>query len=61
MFRLALVLHLFIGSSVAGAAVIAVLSVGMATLWTILGAAAVGFVLSLPLTWYVARSLYNDV
>lgn len=59
MFRLAMILHLFIGSTLAGVAVIAALVMGHDTLWPILGAAAVGFALSFPVTWLIARVLYD--
>lgn len=58
MVRLALILHLLIGSSLAGAAVIAALVLGLDTLKPILVAAAVGFVAAVPASWVVARRLY---
>lgn len=57
MLRLALILHLFIGSTLAGSAVVAALTMGLDTLQPILVAAALGFVLSIPVTWMVARKL----
>lgn len=57
MVRLALILHLFIGSTLAGSAVVAALTMGLDTLQPILVAAALGFVLSVPVTWLVARKL----
>ncbi len=58
MLRLALILHIFIGSTLVGAAVIAALVIGFTTLQPILFAAALGFVLALPVSWLVARRLY---
>lgn len=59
MFRLALILHLFIGSTLAGSAVVVALTIGQDTLRPILIAALVGFVLAFPVTWAVARKLYE--
>ncbi|MBE1297112.1 CTP synthetase [Phycobacter azelaicus] len=59
MFRLAFILHLFIGSTLAGSAVIAALVLGQDSLQPILFAAAVGFLTAFPVTWLVARRLYS--
>ena len=59
MFRLAFILHLFIGSTLAGSAVIAALVVGQDTLTPILIAALIGFVAAFPVTWLVAKKLYE--
>ena len=58
MFRLAFILHLFIGSTLAGSAVIAALSMGHDTLTPILIAALVGFLAAFPVTYVVTRKLY---
>ena len=60
MFRLSLILHLFIGSTIAGSAVIAALVTGYDTAVPILIAAALGFVAAVPVSWAVARQLYNQ-
>ena len=60
MLRLGLILHLFIGSTLAGSAVIAALVMGKDTMTPILIAAAVGFVIAIPVTWMVARALYEN-
>lgn len=54
---LVLILHIFIGSTLAGSAVIAALSTGYDTLGPILIAAAIGFVGAFPLSWFVAREI----
>lgn len=54
---LALILHIFIGSTLAGSAVIASLSMGYDTLTPILIAAAIGFVGAFPLSWYVVKQI----
>ncbi len=61
MFRLAFILHLFIGSTLAGSAVIAALTMGQDSLQPILIAAAIGFLAAFPVTWLVARKLYERV
>ena len=57
MVRLALILHIFIGATLAGVAVIAALVTGWDTLLPILGAAALGFVVAFPVSWAVARAI----
>ncbi|QYX58619.1 CTP synthetase [Roseovarius sp. SCSIO 43702] len=59
MLRLAIVLHTFIGTSAAGAAVIAVLVMGYMGMMPILWAALAGFLVSIPLTWMVAKTIYD--
>ncbi len=54
---LILVLHIFIGSTLAGAAVIAALVTGNDGVAVIVGAAVLGYVLAVPLAWVVARKL----
>ncbi|GGA97923.1 CTP synthetase [Allosediminivita pacifica] len=60
MLRLAGILYSLIATTLAGSAVIAVLVAGYDTLVPILIAAAVGFLAALPVSWMVARALYND-
>lgn len=55
--RLVMVLYSMIATAMAGTGVIAVLSMGYGTLWPILGAAAVGAALALPVAWVVARQI----
>jgi len=59
MLRLGFILHLFIGTTMAGSAVIAALVTGYDTLVPILVAAGAGFVLALPVTWIVTRRLWS--
>lgn len=60
MLRLALILHLFIGSTLAGIGVVVALTIRQDTLYPILGWAAAGFILSIPVTYFVARALYQE-
>jgi hypothetical protein len=55
--RLAMILFSMIGTALAGTAIIAVLTMGYGTLWPIIGAAAAGAVLALPVSWYIAREI----
>ena len=57
MVALTLILHIFIGSTLAGAMVIGVLAAGYDTALMIFGAAAAGFVLGFPVSWMVTRRI----
>mgnify|MGYP000356444545 CR=1 FL=1 len=58
MLRLASILYSLIGSSLAGAGVIAVLVAGLASVPAILGSAAIGALAGIPVAWLVAKQLY---
>ena len=60
MLRLALIIHLFIGSTLAGIGVIAALVSGYDTLNPILIAALIGFLVSFPVTWVVAKMIHEN-
>lgn len=55
--RLMMVLYSMIATALAGSGVVAVLTLGHATLWPIVSAAAVGAVLALPVSWAIARQI----
>jgi hypothetical protein len=59
MFRLALILHLFIGSTLAGSAIIAALVIGQDSARMIVMAAVVGFFAGFPVSYLVAKKLYE--
>ena len=59
MFRLALILHLFVGTTLAGSALIAALATGNDTWTTLLLAAGAGFLLGFPVSWLIARRLWQ--
>ena len=59
MLQMAAIFHIFIGSTLAGVFVIAALILGYGTLTPILIAAGVGFVVSFPVTWIVAKMVYR--
>ena len=60
MYRLALLLHIFIGSTLAGTGVIVALVIGKDTLMPILLSALIGFVLSIPASLLIARHLSDS-
>ena len=57
MIPLFLVIHIFVGATLAGAGVIAALSLGYGTLVPLLVSAAIGFLLSIPVSWIVAKRI----
>jgi putative flippase GtrA len=60
MLRLASILYSLIATTLAGTAVIAVLTIGYDTLVPILIAAVIGVAAALPISYLVARELYNS-
>lgn len=58
MLRLTLILHIFVGSTLAGVCVIAALVAGINTGLGLFGAAMVGFLVAFPASWKVAQALY---
>lgn len=60
MFRLASILYSIIGTSLAGIGVIAVLTAGYVAPVPIIGAAAAGAILALPVAYFVARKITNS-
>ncbi|MBV2358497.1 CTP synthetase [Thalassococcus sp. CAU 1522] len=57
MLPLTLVIHIFLGSTLAGCAVIAALVMGYDTATAILVAASVGFFSAFPVSWLIAKRL----
>ena len=57
MLHLILLLHLFLGSTLAGVGVIVALLLGADSLFALLGAAGVGFVLAFPLSALIAKKI----
>ena len=60
MLPLTLIVHIFLGSTIAGSAIIAALTMGYDTLTPILWAGIGGFVLSAPISWYVAKAITEN-
>ena len=57
MMRLASILYSLISTTVAGTLVIAALTMGYYTLMPILTAEVIGFVVSLPVAYFVAKAI----
>jgi len=57
MLRLGLIMHLFIGSTLAGIAVIVALVIGQDTLNPILVAALIGFIAAIPVSYIVTKKV----
>lgn len=60
MFRLASILYSLIGTTLAGTAIIAVLTAGFDTLVPIVAAAVIGALVALPVTYFVTRAIYQN-
>ena len=60
MLRLASILFSLISTTLMGPAVIVALTMGWDTLTPILIAAALGFVVALPISWFVAKQIYQN-
>lgn len=59
MLRLSLILHLFIGATLSGVAIVVVLVTGYASLTAILLAALAGFIAAFPVSYVIAKKLYE--
>lgn len=57
MVQLLLILHIFIGATLSGVAVVIALTLGFTTLTPILIAVAVGFLAAFPVSWIVAKKI----
>ncbi|MCZ4350995.1 CTP synthetase [Roseovarius aestuarii] len=54
---LIIILHIFIGSTIAGALIIAALVIGHDSGWSLAGVAVLGYVAAIPVSWILARQL----
>jgi putative flippase GtrA len=59
MLRLGLIMHLLIGSTLAGIAVVVALVIGQDTLNPILIAALIGFVAAIPVSYVVTKKVMS--
>lgn len=57
---LLLVLHLFIGATLAGVGIVVVLVAGVSSPVWLVGAVVAGLVLAFPVAWIVARAMQGD-
>lgn len=60
MFRLASIIYAMAGTTLAGSCMVAALVAGFDTLPYVVGAAAIGAVIGLPVAWFVARAIQNN-
>ena len=60
MFRLASMLYAIIGTSLAGALVIVVLTMGYASVMPIVVAAAIGAILAMPASYLLAKTITHN-
>ncbi|WP_424944770.1 CTP synthetase [Aliiroseovarius crassostreae] len=60
LWKLVMTFYGIIGSTVASVLVVVALVNGVTGLWPLLGAAAVGFILGFPVSYYVARQMMGD-
>ncbi|SCM66873.1 CTP synthetase [Donghicola eburneus] len=60
MFRLATTLFSLISTTLMGTFIVVVLVMGYDTLVPILIASAVGFVAALPISWFIAKQIYEN-
>ncbi len=59
MSWLILILHVFVGTTLAGVGIVAVLVTGYGTALPILGAIAVGYVLAISMSVLIAQAMYE--
>lgn len=60
MLRLASILYSLIGTSVAGSLVVAALTMGYDTMKPVVAVAAIGFLLAVPITWFVTKGIVEN-
>lgn len=60
MLWLTIILHLFIGATLAGVGIVVLLVIGQAGAWALAGAVLAGFLLAFPVAWLVARAMHGD-
>ncbi|HKL04690.1 MAG TPA: CTP synthetase [Roseovarius sp.] len=60
MLWLMTILHLFIGSTLAGVGIVVLLVMGQGGAWALGGAVLAGFVLAFPVAWLVAHAIHDE-
>ncbi len=60
MTRLALLFYIFIGTTLAGSAMVVALAAGYDTTVPVIISAAIGAVIGMPVAWVVAKAIYNS-
>ena len=61
MLFLALAIHIFVGTILAGSALTAALTLGFDTARPLVISGAVGFLAAFPLSWYIAKEIQARV
>jgi len=61
MLFLSLAIHIFVGTTLAGSAIIAALTLGIDTVQPLGISGAVGFLVAFPLSWYIAKEIQTRV
>jgi len=57
MLRLATIVFIFLGPTIAGMAMVAALTMGRMDATSLIASVGIGFVLALPVSWLVAREI----
>lgn len=57
MLPLFLIVHIFVGATLAGSAIIVALTLGFDTLQPVLWSGILGFLLAFPVSWFVAKEI----
>lgn len=57
MLFLTFIIQIFVGTTFAGSAIVAALSMGFDSAQTLILSGAVGFLAAIPVSWYVAREI----
>lgn len=60
MSYLLLILHLFIGATLAGVGIVVVLVAGLTGTWPLIGAIAAGMIIAFPIAWLVAKAMTQE-
>lgn len=61
MLGLTLIIHIFLGSTLAGSLIIGALVLGYTTGVPLISAGIAGFLIAVPASWYVARQISGKV
>lgn len=57
MLFLTAIIHIFVGTTLAGSAIIAALTMGFDSAQALIASGALGFLAAIPVSWYVAREI----
>ncbi|WP_289040430.1 CTP synthetase [uncultured Aliiroseovarius sp.] len=60
LFKIVMTFYGIIGSTLASVLVVVALVNGVSGLWPLLGAVGVGFVVGLPVSYFVAKAMIGD-